>query len=251
MARANAFSTENLAYYRHRTRRRLLAFVRFVIVFYILYQLISSMVIGSYAVGSISMSPLLAPGDHVLVAPVVYGAPVPFTHLRLPAIRPPRRGDVVLVQPPYAPHAAWYVRVIDPVITFFTGKSAGIGPRYRPQERNLLAVERVVAVPGDTVEVRKGSVFVKPPGAASFSRDTKLIGGSYDPKPAALPKGWRADLPFSQSAAAVTLGPKQYFVMGDDRGASSGSTLWGPVTSARIVGQVVLRYWPLRKLSIL
>ena len=45
----------------------------------------------------------------------------------------------------------------------------------------------------------------------------------------------------------IQLGPDQYFVLGDNRGDSSDSRVWGPVPRQNIIGQAWFVYWPLNK----
>ena len=45
-------------------------------------------------------------------------------------------------------------------------------------------------------------------------------------------------------------GADQYFVLGDNRSNSLDSRSFGPVTADNIIGQVILRYWPLDKIEI-
>lgn len=85
-----------------------------------------------------------------------------------------------------------------------------------------MLVKRIVALPGETVEVRRGVVYVNGVAIAEpFPHDLT----PYDMAPR-------------------TLGPLAYFVMGDNRGNSNDSRTFGPVTREEIVGRVWLRYWP-------
>lgn len=86
-------------------------------------------------------------------------------------------------------------------------------------------IKRVIATPGDRVRVTDGQIFINDqamtepylPGVQSF------CGGSY---------------------CEVTLGPNQYFVMGDNRANSFDSRHFGPVPGERIVGKAWLIYMP-------
>jgi signal peptidase I len=87
-----------------------------------------------------------------------------------------------------------------------------------PHARDLNLSKRVIGVPGDTVAVRNGRVFVN--------------GRKADDFPTA---------PFP----AIHLGPKQYYVLGDNRSESQDSRDFGPVPRAAIFARLILIYWPL------
>jgi len=84
--------------------------------------------------------------------------------------------------------------------------------------RDLNLTKRVIGLPGDTVVGRNERVFVN--------------GRKADDIPTA---------PF----LSTHLGPKQYFVLGDNRSESKDSRAFGPVPRAAIFGRVFLIYWPL------
>jgi signal peptidase I len=95
-------------------------------------------------------------------------------------------------------------------------------------EMDEMLVKRIVGLPGETVEVRRGIVFVN---------------GVAQPEP------YPHDLtPYDM--APIMLGPLSYFVMGDNRGNSNDSRAFGPIKRDEIVGRVWLRYWPLREFVI-
>ena len=48
-----------------------------------------------------------------------------------------------------------------------------------------------------------------------------------------------------------TLGPNDYFMMGDNRTDSADSRDWGPMHRSEIVGEAFFRYWPPLRISIL
>lgn len=91
-------------------------------------------------------------------------------------------------------------------------------------------IKRVIGVPGDTIEIHNGRVFVN--GSSidepyTFGKQTTC--GAY--------------------CKPLTLGPEEYWVMGDNRPNSLDSRAFGPVSADQIVGRVVLRYWPLDQLA--
>jgi len=111
--------------------------------------------------------------------------------------------------------------------------------RLHPPQRNDIVVvdlpsmeemlvKRIVALPGETVEVRRGVVYVNGvPIPELYAHDMT----AYDMAP-------------------LLLGPLSYFVMGDNRGNSNDSRSFGPITRDEVVGRVWLRYWPLEKFVI-
>jgi signal peptidase I len=91
-------------------------------------------------------------------------------------------------------------------------------------------VKRVIAVAGETVELRNGNVFVN--------------GQQVD-----IPQAHGATQPQApQIVYPFTVPAGQIFVMGDNRTFSSDSRTFGPVPVANIIGKVILRFWPFDRL---
>lgn len=91
-------------------------------------------------------------------------------------------------------------------------------------------VKRVVGVPGDTVEIRSRSVY----------RNGQKLTEPY------LRNGTVTD-PLNAQYTRVTLGPDQYYVLGDNRGNSTDSRVFGPVDKTLVIGEVLLRISPVEK----
>jgi len=94
-------------------------------------------------------------------------------------------------------------------------------------EMDEMLVKRIIGLPGETVELRGGAILI-------------------NNKPA--PEPFPHDLQFSDIAPR-TLGPLEYFVLGDNRNNSNDSRAFGPIQRNYIVGRVWLRYWPLSQLK--
>jgi signal peptidase I len=123
--------------------------------------------------------------------------------------RPLRRGDVVVYRAP-----------------------GGRGERY---------VKRVVGLPGETVAVRGGSVWVDGRPLAEGLDDVHPSGVERYDDGARVPVGYD---PREPAPEPVRLGPGQVFVMGDNRSGSEDSRRHGPVPVSDVLGAVRYRFWP-------
>jgi signal peptidase I len=92
-------------------------------------------------------------------------------------------------------------------------------------------IKRAIGLPGDTVELRNGAVLID--GAPI---DEPYING--------------AQTSCGNYCQPFTLGPDEYFLMGDNRANSLDSRTFGPIRAGQIVGRVVLRYWPLDQAEV-
>jgi signal peptidase I len=100
-----------------------------------------------------------------------------------------------------------------------------------PHDPTKSYIKRVIAVPGDRVEVDHGSVIV----------NGQSLVENY------VPEEYR-----DQSSMTETTIPKdEYFVLGDHRSSSNDSRAWGMVPRRYIYGKAVFIYWPLDKMGVL
>jgi signal peptidase I len=91
-------------------------------------------------------------------------------------------------------------------------------------------VKRVVGLPGDIISARNGHVYV----------NDRLLKEPY------LPRGTRTD-----DLSPTVIPPDSYFMMGDNRGASSDSRVFGPIRRSTIIGRAFIKMWPLSRLGFL
>ncbi|OGC87046.1 signal peptidase I [Candidatus Adlerbacteria bacterium RIFCSPLOWO2_01_FULL_54_21b] len=114
--------------------------------------------------------------------------------------------------------------------------------RY-PRGPKEFFIKRIVGLPGETVAIRNGVVYVaKNQGSGSAG----IIGNDAFTKldePYVVNRGNGAD-------ATHPVGQNEYFVMGDNRPESSDSRIWGMLPRANIIGYAYLRLLPLHKLGI-
>ena len=141
-----------------------------------------------------SMENTLLIGDHLIMSRVGYDAGVPFTNIHVPLWRNPKRQQIVIFKPPFAPDQPDYVK-------------------------------RVIGLPGDTVEIHDGAVWIN---GQRLSENYTL--GRTEPYDFHGP---------------YKVPPGSYFVMGDNRSNSYDSRFWGPVPRNDIIGTPVMIYMSL------
>ena len=102
-----------------------------------------------------------------------------------------------------------------------------------PDDESQLFIKRIIGLPGETVEIHDGNIYIN--GSDSPLEDVDIkepMEGSFGPY--TVPEGC-------------------YFVMGDNRNNSRDSRYWENtfVSEDAILGKAVLRYWPLNKMKFL
>ncbi len=161
--------------------------------------LIRGFLFQAFEIPSGSMEPTLLIGDHILVNKFIYGVRIPFTNKRWPEFREPRRGDVVVF--------------------------------VYPVDRSKDFIKRVIAVGGETVEIRDRKILINGQVVddphAHFSRNVMSPGYGApgdNMSPVKVPEGF-------------------LFVMGDNRDNSYDSRFWGFVPVRDVRGEAFIIYW--------
>jgi signal peptidase I len=182
------------------------------------FLLIRTFLVEAFKIPSGSMERTLLVGDFLLVNKLVYGAEVPFTDRRLPRIRTPQVGDVIVFDYP------------------------------RDLTKNF--VKRLVGLPGDTVEMREGVLFRN--GARVEERYVGRADLDYDSSEEDF--AWQRDFllptpgatsyhPSRNNWGPLVVPPKSYFVLGDNRDNSLDSRYWGFVADSLVKGQPFVIYY--------
>lgn len=176
-----------------------------IIIALVLALLIKSFLVQAFYIPSESMVPTLRDGDRVLVNKLVL------------TVRDPRRGEIVVFENPRLQEEDR-----NPLSAVWHWVTEGLGFSVDP---NKDFIKRVIAIPGDTIEVRGGRVFVN---------------GARLQEPYLERNRDRSDF------APYTVPPDTYFMMGDNRANSqdSRSQAVGPVPREKIVGKAFVILWP-------
>jgi signal peptidase I len=157
-----------------------------IVLTLLIFFVVQNFVAQPYQILQVSMEHTLEPGQYVLVDKLS------------PHFSDYKRGDVIVFEPP-----------------------AGI----QEDGQNIPFIKRVVAVGGDTVEVKDGTVWVN---GAKLSEPYVFEGQSTDPIT-------------GQTAWKVPTG--YLFVMGDHRQESQDSRAFGPIAKSTVIGRAWVRYW--------
>ena len=186
-----------------------------------LFLVLRTFIVEAFKIPSGSMERTLLIGDFLLVNKLAYGAEIPFTSKRLPALREPQRDDVIVFE--------------------------------SPEDLSKTYVKRLVGVPGDTLEMRSGTLFRNGQRLseryASHSSDVDRVEERFR---------WQRDYVVRTAGAAgasVSYDPtrnnwgplvvprKSYFVLGDNRDNSSDSRYWGFVADSLVKGRPFVIYY--------
>jgi len=179
-------------------------------IFILLVFLIVRGVIQNFKIEGQSMEPSLHTGQYILVNKIVYF----HFDMNAPLRVLPGNGELParVVYPFHMPHRG-------EVVVF----------EY-PRDLSKDYIKRVIGVPGDTVMIKDGQVFVN-----NVLLDEPYLQG--------VQTICRGDDPCSQSQVVpVPLG--SVFVMGDNRNNSSDSREWGELPLDGIIGKAWVSYWP-------
>lgn len=191
--------------------------LRSILVAGVLFLVLRAFVVQTFFISSGSMEDTLLVGDFLVVNRLAMGSRIPVVGLRIPGYSEPRRGDIL---------------VFDPAHT---------------EEFKL--VKRLVGMPGDTLEMRDGTLYVG--GAAQDEPYLKHlpIEDQGDPW-----MEWQRDYlvstvdrgeyrPTRDNWGPLVVPDERYFMLGDNREESLDSRYWGLIERWRIEGRVSFIYF--------
>ena len=194
-----------------------------LIAFILVFGIIRPFIIEPFKIPSSSMRDTLSEGDRILVCKFIYGIKIPFSAHRIFKFRRIRRGDVFVFVPPH--------------------------------EKRSRFIKRVVAVEGDTVEMRGRILYIngEPIDEKAYVRYVKADTSIDFPpfrniRKVRLATGKHLDadnsVPTLPNDSYPFIVPKGFvFAMGDNRDESSDSRVWGPVGVSDIKGKAFFIYW--------
>jgi len=178
--------------------------VESIIVAFLLAMVIRAFAVQAFKIPTGSMRMTLLEGDLILVNKFIYGAKVPFTNYRLPALRQPKRGDVIVF--------------------------------IYPEDKKKDFIKRLVGLPGETIEIKGGSIYVndKPAPEPIFNQVYYYNRGE-----------------FAAEGQKILVPVDSYFVLGDNSVSSKDSRYWGFVPKDDLLGKALVVYWPPQRIRLI
>lgn len=189
-----------------------------IIIAFGLFLLIRTFLVQTFTITSGSMEDTLLVGDFLMLSKSAYGAQIPGTDLRLPGYTELERGDVIVFRAQHEP--------------------------------NMDLVKRLVGLPGDTLAMRAGVLYVN--GEPQIEPYAEGSGNGGDPTHPWMV--WQADYlapgvdratyrPTLWNWGPLVVPPGRYFVLGDNRDDSLDSRHWGFVDGRKIKGEALFIYY--------
>jgi signal peptidase I len=181
----------------------------------------------AFRIPSGSMENTLLVGDFLFVNKLLYGAEVPLTGKKLPAVREPRRNEIL---------------VFDSV-----------------EEPGLKVVKRLIGVPGDTLAMESGTlirngqridepyaVHAMPTALAEPDQREHMRAWQSAHLAGRSPQGYHPDL---QNWGPIVVPADSFFMMGDNRDSSYDGRYWGFLPRANVRGTPMFIYYSFDRTS--
>jgi len=174
-----------------------------------------------------SMEPTVLVGDHLLVSRVGYDVGIPFTSMREPLWKEPKRQQIIVFQAPLADQGF---------------------PDF---------IKRCIGIPGDHIKIVGGTVYVNGralsepyvrhlPGYQQLARENFPADAGEMAQEFVDRPEWATELAEATVDGELIVPPGKYFMMGDNRDDSNDSRYWGFVSRSSVIGTPVMIYMSIK-----
>jgi signal peptidase I len=198
-----------------------LEWVKSIAIALVLFLFLRTFLVQTFVITSGSMEDTLLVGDMLVVNRAAIGSRVPGTEIRIPGYSKPRRGDILVFDPPH--------------------------------EEDLKLIKRLIGMPGDTLEMRHRTLYLN--GAP---QDEPYVVHSSSPDEYHPWMEWQRDhlapgvdrsayAPTRDNWGPLVIPADHYFMLGDNREQSLDSRYWGLLERWRLEGRAVFTYFSYNK----
>jgi signal peptidase I len=192
-----------------------------IVIAVALFLFLRTFLVQTFVITSGSMEETLLVGDMLLVNRMAIGSRIPGTPLRIPGYSTPRRGDVIVFDPPHEP--------------------------------DLMLIKRLIGLPGDTLEMRNRVLYVNGEAMDEPYVVHTNVGDEVHPwmqwQRDYLPAGTSPSTyaPTRDNWGPLVIPEDRYFMLGDNREKSLDSRYWGLLEGWRLEGRAVFTYYSYNK----
>lgn len=192
-----------------------------IIVALVVWFLLRTFLVEAFRIPSGSMENTLLIGDFLFVNKALYGAEVPIIHTKLPAVREPRRNDIL---------------VFDSV-----------------EEEGLKVVKRLIGLPGDTLSMENGELYrnrqrvdepyvvhADPTRSEEAIQRAKMRDWQL---PHVVGRDTATYQPDLQNWGPIVVPRDSFFMMGDNRDSSYDGRYWGFLPRVNVRGRPLVVYF--------
>lgn len=204
-----------------RGRAWLIEWAKSIGVALVVWFFLRTFLLEAFRIPSGSMENTLLVGDFLFVNKLLYGAEVPLVHKKLPAVREPRRNEIL---------------VFDSV-----------------EDEGLKVVKRLIGVPGDTLAMENGTlirngqrieepyaVHANPTELAAPDQREHMRAWQSAHLAGRSPEGYHPDL---QNWGPIVVPADSFFMMGDNRDSSYDGRYWGFLPRGNVRGTPMFIYY--------
>ncbi len=196
---------------------------RSLVIALVLFLFLRTLVVQTFVIVSSSMRETLLVGDMLVANRLAFGPRIPGTQRHLPSYSEPRRGDVVVFDPHH--------------------------------EENVKLVKRLIGLPGDTLEMRAGALWLN-----GEPLDEPYVRAGTVPDDASSEFSWQREhlvagvdasayQPTRETWGPIVVPADHYFMLGDNRDDSYDSRYWGPLETWRVEARVSFLYFSYNRAS--
>ena len=191
-----------------------------IVIAVALFLVLRTFLVQTFVITSGSMEETLLVGDMLLVNRAAIGSQIPGTNVRIPGYSSPRRGDVLVFDPPH--------------------------------EETLMLIKRLIGVPGDTLEMRNRVLYLNGEIVEEPYVVHSNVGDEMHPW-----MEWQREHFIGGDRVAyahtrdnwgpIEVPEDRYFMLGDNREQSFDSRYWGLLEGWRLEGRAVFTYYSYNK----
>ena len=221
-------------------RRKVTATLLYITILFLIITTLFHFIIFPKRFSSDSMNPSLVAGDMFFVSQFHSSDSVFFN------IDNFKRGDLVLVKLYSEEDPNFFTFIADALVRFVTFQQVS----FLNETTEDCYVRRVIGLPGDEIYIENFTAYIKPQGEAHFLTEFELSEKDYDILITKAQENFDKSVGMQETHKKLLLAEDEVFLLADNRIIGADSRFWGKITTDKIQGKLLLRYFPFTNMDI-